>query len=237
MPLSHRLLNYRSLTAVLLLFPVLLIVRLTPDANAQTASPTPAPGPSPQVAEVARPTPLPAPPPKVTAIDGHLELDTIVGVEVEHFSEWAATHDATKLVPFINGRAVRGNYPEEIHPDRNRLHFHLEIKPQNKELWNDLLGAPHGLRHDVTFTIGLENESPFDSVFNQSQPLQLTVISPVYGVICLLVILFTLALSGLRLVYGDLVDHRLARHNHAIAVGLDGHQRRHCFGRGADRFW
>ncbi|HLR05015.1 MAG TPA: hypothetical protein VK117_04330, partial [Pyrinomonadaceae bacterium] len=194
MPLSHRQLNYRSLTAVLLLFFALLIVRLTPDANAQTASPTPAPGPSPQVAEVGRPTPLPAPPPKVVAIDGHLELDTIVGVEVEHFSEWAATHDATKLVPFINGRAVRGNYPEEIHPDRNRLHFHLGIKPQNKELWNDLLGAPHGLRHDVTFTIGLENESPFDSVFNQSQPLPLTVISPVYGVICLLVILFTLAL-------------------------------------------
>ncbi len=89
---------------------------------------------------------------------------------------------------------MRGNYPEEIHPDRNRLHFHLEIKPQNKELWTDLLGAPHGLRHSVTFTIGLENESPFDSVFNQSQPLPLTVISPVYGVICLLVILFTLAL-------------------------------------------
>ena len=194
MPLSHVCCTYRSTAAVLLLFLSILIVRLTPDANAQTASPTPAPSPSPQVAQVARPTPLPAPSPKVTAIDGHLELDTIVGVEVEHFSEWAATHDATKLVPFINGRAVRGNYPEEIHPDRNRLHFHLEIKPQNKELWTDLLGAPQGLRHPVTFTVGLENESPFDSVFNQSQPLPLTVISPVYGVICLLVILFTLAL-------------------------------------------
>src|SRR6266852_1857406 len=197
MPLSHVCIAYRSTAAVLLLCLSILIVRLSPGssaANAQTASPTPAPGPSPQVAEVGRPTPLSAPPPKVVAIDGHLELDTIVGVEVEHFSEWAATHDATKLVPFINGRAVRGNYPEEIHPDRNRLHFHLEIKPQNKELWTDLLGAPQGLRHPVTFTVGLENESPFDSVFNQSQPLPLTVISPVYGVICLLVILFTLVL-------------------------------------------
>jgi hypothetical protein len=197
MPLSHRTLAYRSPAAVLLLFLLLLIARLTMGGgavNAQTVSPTPAPGPSPQVAEAARTAPTPAPPPKVKAIDGHLELDTIVGVEVEHFSEWAATHDATKLVPFINGRALRGNYPEEIHPDRNRLHFHLEIKPQNKELWTDLLGAPHGLRHPVTFTVGLENESPFDSVFNQSQPLPLTVISPVYGVICLLVILFTLAL-------------------------------------------
>src|SRR5258707_2265210 len=197
MPLSHRTLSYRSPFALLLLFLLLLIARLSMGGGAviaQTASPAPAPGPSPQVAEAARTTPTPAPPPKVKAIDGHLQLDEIIGVEVEHFSEWAATHDATNLVPFINGRAVRGNYPEEIHPDRNRLHFHLEIKPQNKELWTDLLGAPHGLSHQVTFAIGLENESPFDSDFNQSSPLPLTVISPVYGVVCLLVVLFTLAL-------------------------------------------
>jgi hypothetical protein len=197
MPFSHRKLAYRSLAAVLLLFPILLIARLALGAgsvNAQTASPTPAPGPSPQVAEVARPTAAPAPSPKVILVVDHLELDEIIQVQVEHFTEWAATHDATKLVPFLNGRAVRGNYPEEIHPDRNRLHFHLEIKPQNKELWTDLLGAPHGLRHPVTFTIGLESESPFDSVYDQSNPLPLTVISPVYGVVGLLVVLFTLVL-------------------------------------------
>ncbi|PYT08148.1 MAG: hypothetical protein DMF60_05515 [Acidobacteria bacterium] len=195
MPLSHRKLNHRS-PAVLLLFLSILIARLTLSVaavNAQTPSPNPAPGAAAATSPSPAPT-APSPSPKVIAVEGHLELDEIIGVQVEHFSEWAATHDPTKLVPFINGRAVRGNYPEEIHPDRNRLHFHLEIKPQNKELWTDLLGAPRGLRHPVTFTIGLESESPFDSVFNQSQPLPLTVISPVYGVIGLLVILFTLAL-------------------------------------------
>ncbi len=164
--------------------------------DAQTPSPTPVtPAPVPAASPSPAPTPaVPAPSPKVISLVDHLELDEIIQVQVEHFTEWAATHDATKLVPFLNGRAVRGNYPEEIHPDRNRLHFHLAIKPQNKELWTDLLGAPHGLRHDVTFTIGLESESPFDSVYDQSKPLPLTVISPVYGVICLLVIVFTLAL-------------------------------------------
>src|SRR5260370_18283880 len=172
----------------MLAFVLTLIVSVG-KVDAQTPTPAPAPatspGPSPTVVATR---------PKVTGVVGHLELDEIVAVEVEHFSEWAATHDATKLVPFLNGRAVRGNYPEEIHPDRNRLHFHLEIKPENKELWTDLLGAPRGLRHPVTFTVGLESESPFDSVFNQSSPLPLTVISPVYGVIGLLVVLFTLAL-------------------------------------------
>ncbi len=163
-------------------------------ARAQTASPSPAPTASPKAVETPTASPTPAPPPRVTGTGGHLELDDIIQVQVDHFNEWAATNDATKLVPFINGRAIRGNYPEEIHPDKNRLHFHLEITPANKEVWTDLLGAPTGTHHPVTFTIGLENQSPFDSVYGQDHPLPLTVISPVYGVIALIVLLFTVIL-------------------------------------------
>src|SRR5437870_4430828 len=144
-----------KIAGLLMLCALFLVAPTIRKAGAQgsPATPTPAVAPTPMPASSSAPAPSLAP--KVIALEGHLELDEIVVVEVDHFSEWAATHDATKLVPFINGRAVRGNYPEEIHPDRNRLHFHLEIKPQNKELWNDLLGAPHGLSHSVTFTIGL----------------------------------------------------------------------------------
>lgn len=118
---------------------------------AATATSPPATTVSPATATGPQATPaIASPPPKVIAIEGHLELDDIVKVEVDHFTEWAATHDATKLVPFINGRAIRGNYPEEIHPDKNRLHFHLEITPENKEVWTDLLGEPHSLKRPVT---------------------------------------------------------------------------------------
>jgi len=175
---------------ILLLIVVAVLTGLGVNIAAQTPTPTPAPSPSP----VATPTPLPVPSPKVKGTAGHLELDNIVQVEVDHFTEWAATNDATKLVPFINGRAIRGNYPEEIHPDRNRLHFHLEITPENKEVWTDLLGSPEGMRRPVTFTIGLDNQSPFDSVYDQSHPLPLTVISPVYGVVAFVVVLITLIL-------------------------------------------
>jgi len=172
------------------------VVVMTLAVGAQTASPTPGPALSPKAVEapVASPKPTPAPVPRVTALEGHLELDSIIKVEVANFSEWAATHDATKLVPFLNGRAVRGGYPNELHPDSRRLSFHLLITPENKKLWIDLLGGPHGLSHPVTFTIGLETESPFDSVFDQSNPLPLTVISPPYGVISLIIIAFTLVL-------------------------------------------
>ena len=130
----------------------------------------------------------------MTAIEGHLELDVIVRVEVEHLSEWAASHDPAKLVPYINGRAIRGNYPEEIHAARNHLHFHLRITPDNKDVWVDLLGEPAGIRRPVAFSVGLEKQTPFDSVFDQTNEIPLTVISPVYGVIALLVVLLTLIL-------------------------------------------
>jgi hypothetical protein len=175
-----------------LLAGVLLSFLAFSSASAQPPTPTPSPSPSPSPSATSSPTPVPAP--KVKAAEGHLELDDIIRVEVDQFTEWAATNDATKLVPFINGRAIRGNYPEEIHPDQNRLHFHLEITPENKEVWTDLLGAPEGRRRPVTFTVGLENQSPFDSVFDQSHPLPLTIISPVYGVIAFFVVLMTLIL-------------------------------------------
>jgi hypothetical protein len=174
-----------------------------PAGNTQKASPSPAASPqntsaptgsNTAAANTTQPVPTPTPP-KVVDVKGHLELDTVIQVKIDHFSEWALTHDATKLVPFLNGRAVRGNYPEELHPDENRLHFHLEMTPDNKEVWTDLLGEPPAdLHRPVTFTIGLETQSPFASVYDQTNTLPLTIVSKVYGVVSLLVIVFTLTL-------------------------------------------
>src|SRR5207237_3450186 len=85
-------------------------------ASAQSPPATPTPSVTPTPAPASSPAPAPPLAPKVIAVEGHLELDDIIKVEVEHFTEWAATHDATKLVPFLNGRAVRGDYPNELHP-------------------------------------------------------------------------------------------------------------------------
>lgn len=162
-----------------------------PATPSQTALASPQPTP-PQTAASPQPTP---PPPRVTkVIEGHLELDDLIQIEIDHFSEWAATNNATKLVPYLNGRAVHGNYPEEIHASKNHLLFHLQISPENKDVWVDLLGAPAGTTRPVAFSVGLEDKAPFDSVFDQSSKLPLTVISPMYGVVALLVVLFTLIL-------------------------------------------
>ena len=155
-----------------------------------------APTPSPVATAVASPapSPTPAPAPKVTSVDGHLELDTIIQVNIEHLNEWSMKNDPSKLVPYLNGLAIHGNYPAEIHASKNHLHFHLQITPENKQVWIDLLGEPHGISKPVAFSVGLERQSPFDSVFDQNNPLPLTVISPIYGAIALVIVFVTLVM-------------------------------------------
>jgi chaperonin cofactor prefoldin len=191
--------------AGLALVVLMFVVPTTHRASAQTPNsqaPAQTPGSpqsgSPTSAQSASSQPAPAVRPKVVAIlDGHLEADDLVKVEVQDLDKWAATptNDPAKLVPFLNGLALLGNYPEEIHTSENHLHYHLRITSENKKVWTDLLGAPTGLRHPVTFSVGLEGQSPFDSVFHsKDKEVPLTVISPVYGIIALVLVLATLIL-------------------------------------------
>lgn len=156
---------------------------------------TPGPSASPASAAPAQATPTvePGPTPRVSLItEGNLELDVIVAVEVEGLAEWAAVNDTSKLVPYINGRAITGNYPEAILPTRNHLTFHLEMTPDNKNVWIDLLGEPKSLRKPVAFSVGPEGIGPFDSKFDKHNKIPLTVISSFYGLVALFVVLGTL---------------------------------------------
>ena len=135
--------------------------------------------------------------PRVTNLsEGHLELDVVIRVDVDHLAEWAAIpgNNPAKLVPYLDGLAIHGNYPGEIHTANNHLHFHLRITPENKEVWIDLLGAPENIRKPVRFSVGLEGQSPFETVYDDNNKLLLTVISPWYGVVALIIVLVTLIL-------------------------------------------
>jgi hypothetical protein len=164
------------------------------DDAAQSPQPNATPNATPAATPSASPLVTAKIIPRVVASLGHLELDDILEVKVENLEQWVAANennDPNKLVPYINGRAIKGNYPDELHVDRGRLIYHLRITPENKEVWVDLLGAPDGVRRPVTLSVGLENGSAFDSVHERDNPLPLTVISPVYGIVAALIILVT----------------------------------------------
>jgi hypothetical protein len=169
--------------------------------------------------------------PKVKAIaEGHLEADSLIRVEVENLEEWAKGNNAKKLVPYLDGLAIRGNYPAEIHASQNHLQFHLQITPENREVWVDLLGAPTGISKPVFFSVGPEDQSPFETVYHPGNRIPLTVISPAYGVIALVVVALTLIL----LVW-------LARTTHIIRVPgpkpVGGKLRPYNLGRAQMAFW
>lgn len=175
--------NIGLFTRLALSLFLLSMVAIAQDATpSPTATPTPTPGAS----------PIPAP--HVDSMLGHLELDDIVEVHIENLEPWAETHDVNKLVPYINGRAIKGNYPEEIHLERGRVIFHLQITPESKGAWIDLLGEPTAAKRPVSLSVGLENGSAFDTAYGKDNTVPLTVISPVYGVVSLLIVFVTLFL-------------------------------------------
>jgi hypothetical protein len=169
-----------------------VLAQATPDQPA--SSPAATNTTQPAAAPAQSPAPVPIPSPKVVKIIGNVELDDILEIDIQNLEQWGETNDVSKLVPYINGRSIKGNYPDEIHLQRGRLIFHLQITPQNKEVWTDLLGAPDSIRRPVTMSAGLENGSSFDSVYVPGNTLTLTIISPVYGIIALVVIVATMFL-------------------------------------------
>lgn len=175
------------------LVPIFLLITFTV-TFAQETTDQPSPSPTPQASPTQSPSPAPTPRPKVVRVIGNVELDDIVEVNIENLEKWAETNDAGKLVPYIDGRAIKGNYPEEIHLERGRVIYHLEITPENKKVWTDLLGAPVAMKRPVSLSVGLETGSAFDSVHPENNPVPLIVISPIYAVLALVIIFVTLAL-------------------------------------------
>jgi hypothetical protein len=171
--------------------------------------------------------------PKVTRVVGTIEADNLIEVYVDRLSDWVSpTHDPAKLIPYINGLGLRGNYPVEVHIDgrEDHLHFHLRITPENKDQWVNILGAPTRLRPEVTFRVGLEQQAPFDTVFDNGYPIPMVVIDPVYGIVALVVVL------GLLVVF-----LRLARTTNLIRESAPqssgGGLRPYNLGRAQMAFW
>lgn len=132
------------------------------------------------------------PMPRVTALSGTLEVGYDISVEISGLAAWAAVNDAKKLVPVINGRELRGNYPDEVHAQRGRVHFDLAITAANHAVWVDLLGTPQALVRPVEFSVGLEGATPFPSDLDGARSATLVVIEPVYGWIALGVVVVAL---------------------------------------------
>lgn len=131
--------------------------------------------------------------PRVTAVNGRLEVDQIITVDVAQLSTWSTSHDVRKLVLYFNGRALTGLYPEEVNLSENRLTFHLQRTPESKPAWENLLHEPV-LRRPVSVSVGLEHQTPFETVFDYDHRLTFTVIPTTWGIAALILVVGLLIL-------------------------------------------
>lgn len=143
-----------------------------------------------------------APAPLVTGMwspekrkDGEIELGRVLRVDVKDLSAWMVANKDKKLVPFLNGLPIRGNYPQGI--GEGVLHFEPSITKESREAWMALLGEPmwgrRGFNRQISLSVGPEDAAPFATVFDgKEKAVTLVVIAPVYGVLSLVVIVATL---------------------------------------------
>ena len=120
--------------------------------------------------------------PKVTGVSGQLEIGREVTVDVQNLSAWAGNHDPEKLVLFLNGRALKGLYPEQVDLSANKLLFHIRRTPEAKVAWNDLFHEPV-LSRPVSLSVGLVEEGAFETVFDYDHQVTLTVIPKVAAIV------------------------------------------------------
>jgi hypothetical protein len=133
-----------------------------------------------------------APPgnPVVTAVSSNPEVDAVITVSVSNLASWAAFpgDDPWKLVPYMDGLSVDGNYPIAVDVTRGRLQYHLRITDRNKETWIDLLGPPV-LTRAISFTVGLERGDPFATRLDEQHPATLVVMEGQWVVIAVILII------------------------------------------------
>lgn len=142
--------------------------------------------------------------PKVVEFSGELRIDREVTLTVEHLSDWARDHDPQKLVLYLNGRALKHAYPEQIDLSAGRLRFHLREPDVSQPVWWDLLHEPKFYR-PVAVSLGLEDQPPFETVYDYGNRLNFTVIPKVQGVISIILVVVSIPLFFLFARFTDIL--------------------------------
>jgi hypothetical protein len=152
------------------------------------------------------------PAPRVVMLQGHLEPGRLVEVHLDGLAEWSRTqgHTPWRLVPFIDGRALPGLYPIAVNLRDARVQFHLLITPESQAAWTQVL-SPLAFERAVRFSVGLELQDPFDTVFTrEGQPATLKVVNPRWVAAAATVLLvFSVAFCALATRTTLLMEHAI----------------------------
>lgn len=167
--------------------------------------------------------------PKVTGFAGELRIGREITIDVTGLSEWASLNDPQKLVPYLNGRPLKALHPEQVDLSTNKLRFHLRVPVESNQVWAELLHEPVRYR-PVSLSVGLEDQSPFDTVYDYDNRLNLTVVPKTPFIISIIVIAIGLVLFVYLARTTDIIRESGA------SLG-DNQRRRYSLGRAQTALW
>ncbi len=92
-------------------------------------------------------------------------LNDTITLQVTNLGDWldkdASKRDAHKLVIYLDGRPLKGNFPVAVNRGQNKLTYHLELTSTSKSGWVAQLSQHWN--HKVNISVGLEDKDPFKS--------------------------------------------------------------------------
>src|SRR6266851_2090194 len=92
-------------------------------------------------------------------------LGDSIAVQVTDLKEWVekgpSKSDPHKIIPYLDGRPLTGNYPSVVDLAQNKLVFDLQLSSRSKGSWIAQLSQHK--KHKVMFSVGLEDKNAFPS--------------------------------------------------------------------------
>ena len=136
-------------------------------------------------------------------------------VIVENLKDWPdALVKNPKIIPYINGIAIKGNYPIGVEPKNNKITFvlkrHQDATNDNRDAWAMLLRRPDITDHTrpVEVSVGTEDGKSVLPI-KSSEKLELIVLPHWWWVLGLLLVVIAVALVYLAITSNILRDSDL----------------------------
>ncbi len=132
--------------------------------------------------------------PHVVSVSESIQLGRPVRIHLEGLRAWADSGNSPqKLLLYLDGRPSVGDYPESVSIDQGELVYHLQITPDNRDLWEDLLRQPKHLSRKMMVSVGPNVDSHFVALRPGQNVVTLEIVPSPWGLVSFAVLGLTLA--------------------------------------------
>jgi len=117
-------------------------------------------------------------------------LNDHIVVQVDNLSNLVAqaAMEHKQIIPYLDGFALPGLYPESLDTLKNELRFQLQRTDATRQAWATLLGSPKHFVRAISVSVGPENGYPVATAVQGNNRISLIVIHTGWSCVCIIVL-------------------------------------------------